>query len=227
MADADITKVIHSVGNPRCLALRPRTEEREELLELVMPLKDAPMGEEVAASIEEIAIVIESQQNLLQEVFEDLEVTNEHRERACSGLVWLSIMLNPSQLMTTLKATTCSLIQINALEGFLDKPRAPRRAELPDDTESRVRATMAPNPNVKDLLKEKENSSTHLLVATFAYKLLHKFSDGGTQQDMQKKYNIKAKQLGMCIMDRKYMGGSDHKTTRKRKASGEEASTNQ
>ena len=42
MGDADIAKVIHSVGNPKCLALRPRTEEREGMLELVMPLEDAP-----------------------------------------------------------------------------------------------------------------------------------------------------------------------------------------
>ena len=47
MADTDIAKVIHSVGNPKCLALRPRTEEREEMLELVMPLKDTPGGKKL------------------------------------------------------------------------------------------------------------------------------------------------------------------------------------
>ena len=157
---------------------------------------------------------------------EGLEVTHEHTGRACSGLAWLSMMLNPSQLMATLKATTRPLIQINALEDFLDKPRAHRRSELTDDTESRVRATMSPNPNMKDL-KEKENSPTCLLAATFTYKLLCKFSDRVTQRDMQKKYNVKAKQLAMCIMGRKYMGDSDRKTTRKRNALGEEASTSQ
>ena len=123
----------------------------------------------------------DSQRNLLREVFKDLKVAHEHTGRACSGLAHLSMMLNPSQLMATLKATTCPLIQINTLEGFLDKPRAPRRLKLPDDTESRVRITMTLNPNVKDLLKEKENSPTHLLVATSIYKLLRKFSDGATQ----------------------------------------------
>ena len=153
MGDADIAKVICSVGNPKCLALRPRTEERVEMLELVMPLKDTPGGEEVVASIEKDTPLTDSQQNLLREVFKDLKVAHEHTGRACSHLACLSMTLNPSQLMTTLKATTCPLIQINTLEGFLDKPGAPRRLELPDDTETRVRITMTPNPNVKDLLK--------------------------------------------------------------------------
>ena len=151
------------------------------MLVLVMPLEDAPGGEEFVASIEKDVPLTDSQQNLLREVFEDLEVTHEHTGRTCSGLACLSMTLSPSQLMATLKATTCPLIQINALEGFLDKPRVPRRAELPDDTEFRVWVTMTLNPNLKGLLKEKENSPTHLLAATFAYKLLHKFSDGVTQ----------------------------------------------
>ena len=196
------------------------------MLKLAMPLKDAPGGEEVVASIEKDVPLTASQQNLLREVFKDLEVAHEHTGRACSGLACLSMMLNLSQLMATLKATTHPLIQINTLEGFLDKPRAPRRSELPDNTESRVWITMTLNPNVKDLLKEKENSPTHLLAATFAYKLLYKFSDGATQRDIQKKYNMKAKQLATCIMGCKYMGGSDRKTTRKCRASGEETSTN-
>ena len=33
VAEADITKVMHSISDPMCLALRPRTEEREEMLE--------------------------------------------------------------------------------------------------------------------------------------------------------------------------------------------------
>ena len=65
MADADIAKVICSVGNPNCLALRPRTEEREEMLELVMSLEDAPGGEEVVASIEGNVPLTDSQRNLL------------------------------------------------------------------------------------------------------------------------------------------------------------------
>ena len=101
MADADIAKVVWSVGDPMCQALRPRTEEREEMLELVMSLKDIPGGEKVVASIEKDVPLTDSQQNLLREVFQDLEVAHEHTGRACSGLAHLFMMLNPSQLMAT------------------------------------------------------------------------------------------------------------------------------
>ena len=82
MAKVDIAKVVHAVSNPTCLALWSRTDEREEMLELVMPLEDAPGGEEVVASIEGDAPLMDSQWNLLREVFEDLEVANEHTGRA-------------------------------------------------------------------------------------------------------------------------------------------------
>ena len=52
MAEADTSKVTHAISNPMCLALWPKTDVREELLELMMPLDDVPEGDEVAASIQ-------------------------------------------------------------------------------------------------------------------------------------------------------------------------------
>ena len=52
MAEADVKKVTRAISDPTCLALRPKTDAREELLEVMMPLEDAPGGDEVAASIQ-------------------------------------------------------------------------------------------------------------------------------------------------------------------------------
>ena len=87
----------------------------------------------------------------------------------------------PPQIMATLKAVTHPLIQVNALEGLLDKVKTPRKAELPDDMGARVKLTMTPNPKAECLQKEKDNSPTRLLAATLAYKILCKFGDGTTQ----------------------------------------------
>lgn len=106
------------------------------------------------------------------EVFEDLEVAYEHTSRACSRLAWLSCTLSGTQLMAALKATTQLLIQVNALKGFLDEPLAPRKADLPENKADRMKITMVPNPNKADFMKEKENSPTCLLVASFMYKVL-------------------------------------------------------
>ena len=192
-----------------------------------MPLEDAPEGDEITTSIQGNMPLTENQRDLLRELFENLEVAHEHTARACSVLAHLSLSLTLPQMMATLKPATCPLIQINALEGFLDKVKNPRKMELPDNKGARVKITMTPNPMVECLHKEKDNSPTRLLAATFAYKMLCKFTNGTTQREMQKQYSVKAKQLTTCITGRKYLGGSDRKASRKRKASGEEASTSQ
>ena len=141
-------------------------------------------------------------------------MAHEHTVRACNVLAHLSLSLTAPQMMATLKAATCPLIQVNALEGFLDKVKNPRKMELPDDMGARVKLTMTPNPKVECLQKEKDNSPTRLLAATLAYKILCKFANGTTQWEMQTRYVVKAKQLAACLMGRKYLGGSNRKASR-------------
>ena len=118
---------------------------------------------------------------MLRELFEDLEVAHEHTARACSVLACLSLLLTAPQLIATLKVVTHSLIQVNALEGLMDKVKTPKKAELPDDMGARVQLTMTPNPKAKCLQKEKDNNPTLLLAATLAYKILCQFGNGTTQ----------------------------------------------
>ena len=61
IGEADVTKVLGSVVDPRCLALMPRTKEREQLLEEVMPLEDIPSGSTVISSVEEIMPLTDNQ----------------------------------------------------------------------------------------------------------------------------------------------------------------------
>ena len=86
MTEAEVDKVVGSIKDPTCLALRPKTDACEELLEVLMPLEDAPTEEEVMASIEGETQLDMNQRDLLRELFEDLEVTHEHTARACSVL---------------------------------------------------------------------------------------------------------------------------------------------
>ena len=117
--------------------------------------------------------------------------------------------------MATLKVVTRPLIQVNALEGLLGKVKTPRKVELPDDMGARVRLTMTPNSKAECLQKEKDNSPTRLLVTTLAYRILCKFGNGTTQQEMQAEYVIRAKQLTACLTGHKYLGGTDQKVSRK------------
>ena len=199
--EADIEKVVNAIKDPTGLALRLKTDAPEELLEVLMPLEDAPGSEETMASIQGETPLNRDQRNLLRELFEDLEVAHEHTARACSMLVCLSLSLTAPQLMATLKAVTHPLIQVNALEGLLDKVKMPKKLDLPDEIGARVRITMTPDPTAKSLQMEKDNSPTRLLAATVAYKILCRFGNGTTQREMQAKYSIKAKQLAACLTD--------------------------
>ena len=68
-------------------------------------------------------------------------MAHEHTARACSVPARLSLSLTAPQLMATLKVVTHPLIQVNTLEGLLDKVKTLRKVELPDDVGARVQGT--------------------------------------------------------------------------------------
>ena len=93
MAEAEVDKVVGSIKDPTCVAVRPKTDVREELLSVLMPLEDAPTGEEAMAFIEGGSQLDRNQWDLLRELFEELEVAHEHTAWACSILARLSLTL--------------------------------------------------------------------------------------------------------------------------------------
>ena len=84
MTEADVDNVVSAIKDPTGLALRPKTDAREELLEVLMPLEEVPAEEEAMASIQGETPLNRDQRNLLRELFEDLEVAHKHTARACS-----------------------------------------------------------------------------------------------------------------------------------------------
>ena len=81
---------------------------------------------------------------------------------------------------------------------------------------------LTPDPQAPLLLKEKVNSETRLLAATYAFKILSRFGTGTTQKQMQETYLVKAKQLSLCLTGRKYLGGSDRQARAKKRKSSDE-----
>ena len=67
--EADVTKVVGPIADLKCITLMPRTEERQQLLEEVMPLQDVPSGSGVISSLEEITPLTDSKQDTLWELF--------------------------------------------------------------------------------------------------------------------------------------------------------------
>ena len=112
---------------------------------------------------------------------------------------------------------------MNSTAGLDVISTASRPTELPDDQVEWVRMMLTPDPEASLLRREKINSPTWLLVATFTFKILNKFDGGITQQKVQKMYQVRAKQIVACITGRKYFGGVDQKAlTKMHKATDDE-----
>ena len=160
-------------------------------------------------------------------LFEMLETTYDQLGRACGLIGALSRKLNSSQLMTVLKASVRPVIQVNALPGFIHQvTQKDKSTDVPEDKTGKIRTTMTPNTGSQYIRNDKPNSLTRLLAATLAFKILNKFGAGLTQRRLQETYEVRAKQLAICITGCKYMRGSDLKqSAQKRKAPDDEPST--
>ena len=225
MEDAKIEAVLKAIKDMACTALMPPDSDKEEILEAMMPETEAPDLEDLLSNTEEMGNISTDQKELLGELFEELETAHESLARACSTLGRLSRGLNGRQLLLTLQASVQPLVQLNIEERFWKEPaRKSRKTDLPDDLHHRVALTMIPDASAESIKKENNNSPMRLLAATLAFQILKRFGQRTTQQNMQELYEVKPKQLALCITGRKYLGGAERRA-RKQRASGEEPST--
>ena len=118
--------------------------------------------------------------------------------------------------MLVLKASIRPLIQLRTSAGVDITATTSKPKELPKEQAERIEILITPDPDTPQLKREKVNSPTRLLAATYTFKIMNTFSDGTTQRGLQERYQVKAKQLATCITGKKYMGGTDQK----RKTSG-------
>ena len=144
-------------------------------------------------------------------------MAHEHLAHSCSSLGILSRTLTSHQLLLLLKASLRPLVQLNTAPGLFEEPKLGRqRMELPKEQHKQVRLTMTPIATSGKLSQERPNSMTRLCAATMTFKVLKRFGDGMTQQELQQLYSVRPKQLALCITGRKYMGGSDRKTFKRK-----------
>ena len=171
---------------------------------------DTPDLRDILSKTKELGDLTKEQKEQIGELFDELEVAHKVLAWACSTLGVLSRSLTGRQLLLTLRASVRPLIQLNKLEKFWkEPPTETQRADLPDDTHQCIALTMIPDASSDIIKKEKQNSPTRLLAATLAFQLLKRFRQGTTQRNMHELYNVRPKQLTLCITGRKYLGGTD------------------
>ena len=208
---ADISTVAKAIKDNCFKVLLPRSDELDQMLEEIVPIDEIPRAPGVIQMAQTEEMLTKADQIVIAELFEALEVAHDQMATACSLLGRLFRTLKPEQLMIIIKASIRPLIQLNATAGLDVTVAARKSLELPDDQTEWVKIMITPDPEAPLLRKEKINSPTQLLAATYAFKILTKFGNGTTQRKIQESYQVKVKQLAACITGRKYLGGVDQK----------------
>ena len=213
---ADINIIINAVKDKEFKVLLPHTEDTEDLLEELLPSSEMPSASNVVRAVKEVDTLSGSNQKLIAELFDTLETVHDQLAMASSLIGRLARSLKPNQLMLVLKSSIRPLIQLRTAAGADIEATTSRPTELPKKQAKRIEILITPDPNAPQFRKEKINSPTRLLAATYTFKIVNTFVDGTTQRGLQERYQVKAKQLATCITGQKYLGGTD----RKRKRSG-------
>ena len=157
--EVDPNGILNTIRDPSCLILRKFTEEAGEKLEEVDPDSDIPSGKDIIQDIENVGTLNEQQKRDIGEVFDNLEIAHEYLGRSCGLMAGLSRTLTSKQLLLLLKTTIRPLIQVNAIEGFLDEPGASTsRKRILQMEEDKILNSITPAPSSELIKKEKINS---------------------------------------------------------------------
>ena len=88
--------------------------------------------------------------------------------------------------------------------------------DLPEDRNKRIKLTMTPVAAKGRLATEMSDSPSRLLAAMVTYRIMKKFREGMTQCEIQEEYQVRPKQLALCITGWKYLGGTDRRALAKK-----------
>ena len=206
---ADTCTISRAIHNKYFNTLLPRSDALEETLQEIISDEELPEASEVIRTVQMKKEMSKEDKKIVAELFSNLEVAHDHMATACGLLSRLSRTLDPPQLLTIIQASIRPLIQLKALTPLETTTTQKKSEELPDEQEERVKMLLTSDPQAPLLCKEKANSETRLLAATYTFKILSRFGTGTTQKQMQETYLVKAKQLSSCLTGRKYLGSSD------------------
>ena len=219
--NADVDMVFNAIRDKELKVLSPRTEDTEVLLEELLPGDKVAPASSILREIQDADTLSTNDQELIAELFDILETAHDQLAMASRLIGRLARTLKLNQLMLVLKASVRPLIQLKTKAGLDIEATTSKPKDLPKEQATRIELLATPDRDTPPLKNEKVNSPTRLLAATYAFKIINTFSDGTTQQGLQERYQVKAKQLAACIRGKKYMGGTDRKRKRSRSDEGD------
>ena len=119
--------------------------------------------------------------------------------------------------MIIMKYAVQPIIQIEGTIGTEQKVTR-RKKDIPDKITRRVNLTLLPNPMAESLKCKPKSSPTILLVGVIYYQVRKNFGGGCMQTLVVNNFDLKAKNVALCITGWKYLGSKDKQSGTKWKA---------
>ena len=99
MRDANIKKILHSIGDPYGLALRPQTEEVENRLEVPMPEEELPEMEDLLQLVGGMEPISDKTNEILIAMVDHTAEAYHYTAQAAEQFTELARACSMSQLM--------------------------------------------------------------------------------------------------------------------------------
>ena len=184
-AEANVITILRAIPDCTCTALRDQSEEHEQYLEELMPEEDIPEGEKIVADVSQVKVLTYDKKDMIVSLFDNLSIAHEYLGRAAANMSSLCKVMEPDQLLLIMKCSVRLLVQLSASPGLFDTPINKRKKELPDNRAERVKDTMTPREDAKELQQVPHYSPTRLLAATMAHIINKNFRRGVTMSELQ------------------------------------------
>ena len=146
MAGADPKKVLHALGDPYGLALRPQTEELETRLELAMPEEEVTESQDLLQMVGNIEPILDKAKDTLIVMMDHMAEAYYHVAQAAEQFTKIAHECSTQQLMIIMKYAAWPIIQIEGTVGTEQKVTG-RKNDLPDEIPRRVNLTLLLKPD--------------------------------------------------------------------------------
>ena len=143
---ADIVTVSKAIRDKNFNVLLPKSDTIDQILEEQISSEDIPEASEVLKTVQREEKMSQEDQQLVAELFSNLEVAHDHATTVCGLLSRLSRNLKPEQLITIVKASIRPLVQLTTPIALETLCITKEPQELPDDQPERVKILLTPDP---------------------------------------------------------------------------------
>ena len=221
MTGTDPMKVLRAMGDPYGLALRPQTEEIENRLDLAMPEEEVTESQDLLQMIGNIEPISDKAKDILITMMDHMAESYYHAAQAAEQFTQIAHESSTQQLMLVMKYAVRLMVQIEGTIGSGQKVTE-KKIDLPEDITRRVNLTLLLNLMADSLKWELKSSPTRLLAGIVYYQIYKYFRGSCTQTLVVNTFDLKLKNVALCLTGHKYHSAKDKQASTKHKAAKEQ-----